>query len=93
MKDLRDKQTGDMLKDGRDKARNQRGQAAYRQRMRDAGYQQVAVWVKTDARETGRLAGLHSSKPMPEAAQDDPLGWSLGFAEGFKQREKQTVSE
>ena len=93
MKDSSDKQTGDLLSDEKYQIRNKRGQAAYKARMREAGYKQVTVWVKEDSREAGRLAGLNSAKPMPEAAQDDPLGWSLGFAEGFKQREKQTVTE
>lgn len=92
VKDLHDKRTGDLLK-GKSTETNRRGQAAYKARMREAGYKQVAVWVKEDSREAGRLAGLNSTKPMPEAAQDDPIGWSLGFAEGFKQREKQTVNE
>lgn len=92
MKDSHDNKTGDMLK-GKYPETNRRGQAAYKERMREAGYKQVTVWVKEDSREAGRLAGLNSTKPMPEAAQDDPLGWSLGFAEGFKQREKQTVTE
>lgn len=93
MKDSNDKTTGDMLADSKYQARNQRGQAAYKARMREAGYKQVTVWVREDAREAGRLAGLESDKPMPVAAQDDPLGWLVGFAEGFKQREKQSVSE
>lgn len=92
MKDSHDKKTGDLLK-GKSSETNRRSQAAYKNRMRDAGYKLVAVWVKEDSREAGRLAGLNSNKPMPETAQDDPLGWSLGFAEGFKQREKQTVTE
>ncbi|ECN0144555.1 hypothetical protein YN16_23145 [Salmonella enterica subsp. enterica serovar Virchow] len=93
MKDSSDKQTRDLLSDEKYQIRNQRGQAAYKARMREAGYKQVTVWVKEDSREAGRLAGLNSAKPMPEAAQDDPLGWSLGFAEGFKQREKQSFNE
>ena len=92
MKDSHDKKTGDLLK-GKYTEANKRAQAAYKTRMREAGYKLVAVWVKEDSREAGRLAGLNSSKPMPEAAQDDPIGWSLGFAEGFKQRDKQTVNE
>lgn len=92
MKDSSDNKTGDMLKD-RYSETNRRGQAAYKERMREAGYKQVTVWVKEGSREAGRLSGLNSAKPMPEAAQDDPLGWSLGFAEGFKQREKQSVNE
>ena len=92
MKDSHDKKTGDLLK-GKSGETNRRSQAAYKARMREAGYRLVAVWVKEDSREAGRLAGLNSSKPMPEAAHDDPVGWSLGFAEGFKQREKQAVNE
>lgn len=92
MKDSHDNRTGDMLK-GKASETNRRGQAAYKERMREAGYKQVTVWVKEDSREAGRLAGLESDKPMPVAAQDDPLGWLVGFAEGFKQREKQTVNE
>ncbi|EFM8250103.1 hypothetical protein A7A00_005022 [Escherichia coli] len=92
MRDSHDKKTGDLLK-GKSSETNRLAQAAYKARMREAGYKLVAVWVKEDSREAGRLAGLNSTKPMPEAAQDDPLGWSLGFAEGFKQREKQSVNE
>lgn len=92
MKDSHDNKTSDILKSNYPET-NRRGQAAYKSRMREAGYKQVTVWVQEDSREAGCLAGLNSTKPMPEAAQDDPLGWSLGFAEGFKQREKQTVTE
>jgi hypothetical protein len=40
--------------------KNARGQAAYKARMREAGYKQIAVWVREDVREAGRQAGLES---------------------------------
>jgi hypothetical protein len=68
--------------------KNARGQAAYKTRMREAGYKQIAIWVHEGAREAGRLAGLESDTPLPDAAQNEPLGWMVGFAEGLRLREK-----
>ena len=56
--------------------------------MREAGYKQIAVWVREDVREAGRQAGLESDALLSGAAQHDPLGWMVGFAEGLRQREK-----
>lgn len=68
--------------------KNARGQAAYKARRREAGYQQIAIWIHQDTREAGRLAGLEYDMHLPDAAQNDPLGWMVGFAEGLRLREK-----
>ena len=72
--------------------KNARGQAAYKARMREAGYKQIAVWVREDIREAERQAKLKSDALLSGAAQHDPLGWMVGFAEGLRQREKKTAT-
>jgi len=73
--------------------KNARGQAAYKARMREAGYRQIAIWIKEDAREAGRLAGKIMDIPVPESAQNDLLGWMVGLAEGLKLRENAGISQ
>ena len=41
--------------------KNARGQAAYKARMREAGYKQIAVWVREDVREAGWSVLLRDS--------------------------------
>lgn len=88
MKDSDTKQIFDIVGKRKYLIKNARGQAAYKARKREAGYQQIAIWVHQDAREAGRRAGLESDIPLPDAAQNDPLGWMVGFAEGLRLREK-----
>ncbi|ECY1766931.1 hypothetical protein F6685_22710 [Salmonella enterica] len=71
--------------------KNARGQAAYKARMREAGYKQIAIWIREDVREAGRLAGELSVSPIPDSATSDPLGWMVGFAEGVRLRGKKTA--